>query len=217
MKVRWAALFVVAIATIMMAGVAAATEPGWQLKVKGIWADPNLDDREADEDIVATASADGAFGLGLGVEYLATERFGIELGVMRATPDINVRLEAPLYGTSISESDELTMTPLTLGLNVHLTPNAPVDVYIGPMLAYVMYDDIELELGDEREVIRFEDDFTWGVNLGADYPLGERWSLTAGVSYLDTVLEDKSDDDEDDDNDSYFGTTVFSVGAAFRF
>lgn len=145
----------------------------------------------------------GAFGLGLGLEYRVTPRLGIELGVLSAEPDVDttpigVLIEIFPPPIVLVEPTSLRVTPVTVGLNVHLTPDQPVDVYLGPLLAWVSYGDLEVTgsvvnvndlilVAPTTVDLGLDDDFTFGAKLGADVRAGDGpWTVSGALTYIPT-------------------------------
>ncbi|MBK9965229.1 MAG: hypothetical protein IPP07_10165 [Holophagales bacterium] len=69
-----------------------------------------------------TYGYDDGFGLGLSVERLLGERFGVEARVLYGRLDDRFWIGA--NGLGITESEKLDYWDISLGLNVHLTPQA---------------------------------------------------------------------------------------------
>jgi outer membrane protein W len=116
-------------------------------------------------------------------------RLGLDVGVLTAGTGVGNNLDIDWTGVRLRSG--ITMTPVTAGLNVHLTPGSRFDVYMGPLVAYVMYSGFSLEIGsyfDQGYSTR--SDFGFGANLGVDLRLGKgRWSLNTNIRYLNTTLE----------------------------
>jgi outer membrane protein W len=182
---------------------AAAGDGQWHLRAQAVWVHPDLDWRTspAPGDVV-TIDGDDAFGLAVSGEYQASPLLGVDLGVMRATPDIGVRSEDRDLGLSVSATDGLTMTPLSLGLNFHLTPTRRFDLYLGPFLAYVLYSDLEWRVNETLDVdgvpvvidatlrMSVANDLAYGAVAGADIPIGSgAWYFSAAAKYLATELD----------------------------
>jgi outer membrane protein W len=196
---------------VVLVGIAspAAAAGHWNIRGFGAWVDPDVDFSQVDGSQTVRATADSAFGLGLGVEYQTSPRWGFEIGGLRATPDVVITLDATDPDLTVSTSDNPSFTPLTAGVNAHLTPNAKVDFYIGAFVAYVLYDNLDfrlqaeipingsVEVIDERVQVEVDNDFGWGALIGLDVPLGEgNWGLSGTIEYLATDL-DTTDDDGD--------------------
>lgn len=160
-------------------------------------------------------SADNGYGFGIDLEYRASRRLGIDFGVLTATPVIDVLIDE--VGV-ISASAKPRITPVYVGLNVHLTPDGPLDLYIGPLLAYVVYSSFDLVVDPwfltEGFVTR--NDLGIGLNVGLDIRLGEGgWLLTAAFKYLDTTLEASPPDESTGRTD--IDPMILSVGFGYRF
>jgi outer membrane protein W len=212
-----AATLVVALALAAAPATADAADGAWQLRVRGVWVDPDFSWGEIDDDGTEfDVTADSDFGYGLGLEYRFTDRLGVELAALRAKPDMDLTIAAP-WGEDFEFSDGLSYRPITLGLNIHLTPDAPVDVYLSPLIALVDYGDLTYYVEDDVESFTVSSDFTWGATIGADVPLGDDgWSMNATVSYIDTDLEAENVSEPGRETFS-FDTLIASLGIGFRF
>lgn len=207
-------------ALLAMPTSAAAQDDGWQLRIGGVWVDPdvNFSDVDSDGDRVE-AGADSEIGFGLALERRFSPRLGIELGALYAEPDIT--LDADLAGgPQFSVSDGVSFTAITAGLNIHLTPDKSVDLYLGPLLAYVLYGDIgfRAQVAGQPLVEDFssDDDFALGAQIGADIPFGDGpWSLNVAAMYLDTQLA--VTDDEGEVTNLGFDPLILKVGFGYHF
>lgn len=204
------------VVVVMCADAALAAEPGWQLRIRGAQVDPDFRFEEVDDvgDRVVV-EADSEIGFGLGLEYRVNNRIGVELAALHASPDLDLRVES-VDELTVTASDGLGFTPITLGVSVHLTTDAPIDVWVAPQVAYVLYDDVTVSAMGETESLDVDDDFGWGATLGADLGLGDGpWSVNAAITYLDTSIEVA--DDEGDSESFDFDTMIYSVGVGLRF
>jgi hypothetical protein len=127
----------------------------------------------------------------------------------------------------------LRMTPVLAGLNIHLTPGRRADLYLGPVVGLVRYDDIEIEfrgdfLGGEVipvQRVETEDGFAWGARLGVDVPIGRRGAFfTASATYLKAEVEVDGFDDPEGEDVEDFGSSSFDldpfltqIGFGYRF
>lgn len=142
-------------------------------------------------------------GLILDYEYRWSDLIGIDVGLFHTNHDLDVRLDGHLtvidsgsgevlFDGSFDETEtlgDLTMTPLMVGVPFHLTNRWKLDVYVGPLVGYVFYGDLNSQGGSTP----IEDNFAYGLLAGFDGPLGKgKWVLGAGLRYLQTeaVLED---------------------------
>ena len=156
-----------------------------------------------------TLEPQGQAAIFLGYERRFTDLLGLEFTTWSARHDVDGRLQgtvwlldsntgelidtAPIDATE--KIGDVTVAPLTAGLNFHLTPRSRVDFYLGPMISYVVYGDLE----SEGETLGIDPDFAFGAVAGVDIPLGKgRWLLTGAVRYLDTsaTFEDMGSGDD---------------------
>ena len=49
-----------------------------------------------------------------------------------------------------------TMIPVTVGLDVHLLKNSKVDLYIGPLLSYTLWSNLDTPVGAVESVAQIE-------------------------------------------------------------
>lgn len=205
-------LILVALPTAGSAG-----DRAWLLRVAGVSVDSDAHAVEVlgtSEGLSITTSS--GIGFGLDLEYRASRRLGVDFGVLSAAPSIGTSVD--ISWKSFSASAGVTMTPLTAGLNVHLTPDSRFDVYLGPLLAYVIYDGFTLTAGPGlSESFRSENDLGFGANLGVDVGIDNkgRWTLNAAIKYIDTTLEAKPSDGDAGRTD--FDPTIVCVGVGYRF
>lgn len=187
--------------TLAFAAAPAAAAEGWTVRGSVVWVDPDLDVREQDGFTTITLQADSTIGLAASAEYRFTDRFGLEFGVLWAEPDVELRVEGLFFPVPspvpipdrIVATGDLRFTPVTAGLNVHLTPGSRADLYLGPRVAYVFYSDLELTINlfgiSSTQRIDTDDEFGYGAGIGVDVPLGTgRWSFHAAADYLEVDL-----------------------------
>lgn len=230
------------LSTVLLALVTAASsqaETGWSLRLQGVWVDPDVAFRNIDDDgDTIRAEVESDIGAGLAVEYQFSDRLGVEFGALYAAPELDIRIGAPgsLFG-SLRATDDISFAPITLGLNVHLTPRSKVDLYVGPLAAYVLYGDLSIQFEfpnlpnlpslpgiptipvfpiDPITIdLETDDDFAFGAQVGIDVPFGDgRWAFHANVKYLETSIE--LIDDIGDSTDLDFDPLIIGVGARIR-
>ena len=209
---------VVAFAVLALPTTSGADDGTWRLRIGGAWVAPDFSyEIVNDEGLPIHADADSDFGLGLGLEYMVSNRLGLELGLVRAQPETTLTAE-PSPGNRLFVSDGLRFTSYQVGLNVHLTPAAPVDVSVGPVVARVIYGNLTfLEGTDDVLEIECEGDWAYGVNLGADLRIGGGpWSLGGAVTYLSTDLVAKQRG-EDERVTIDFDPMIYSLSVGYRF
>jgi outer membrane protein W len=214
--VQLAVLFVIAMA---LPNLGIAADRAWLIRVAGV----SVDSGAHAVDVAGTSetlsiSTSSGFGFGLDLEYRASRRLGVDFGVLSATPAIGTSIDAGWKSISISASADVAMTPISAGLNVHLTPDSRFDVYLGPLIAYVIYDSFTLSAGPGlSESFSSENDVGFGANIGVDVGLGNqsRWTLSAAITYIDTTFEASPSDGAAGSTD--FDPMIVGFGFGYRF
>ena len=121
-------------------------------------------------------------GYEIGAEWKPFSRFGFEVSVLDVQQDVEAG------GTKVAE---IGMQPINVTLNFHLINSDRFAWYIGPTVAFVNWDDLESEFGDD---VSIDSEETFGVSTGIDIGLGERFALIAGLRWLDASAEDDAGD-----------------------
>ncbi len=152
-------------------------------------------------------SSPGAY---LGVEFRLNDRLGIEAGAAWIDFDESEDLDTFILTSSVSAA--LTVTPVTVALNVHLTPQKRYDLYLAPKIGWAFFDDLEVTTRFDFDTFPFpdfdylsiipdfsdeittdfatEDQFIFGLRLGFDAPFGNSsWSFSSSIEYTDMELE----------------------------
>ena len=226
-RVLTIAVFTLALALCARPGIGAdlptadsptADEAHWQLRFGGVGVATDLGYSSLEG---SHYSGGAASGVGISAEYRFSHRLGAEFGIAAA-----LGIDGYTYPYDFNT---FSFVPLTAGLNVHLTPDRKVDVYLGPVLAYVHYEDLTFTvypghhyrgwpywLPGVYENLRVEDDFAFGANLGFDVRFREsRWSFCTALKYLATNLDATDRDGRHVDID--LDPVILSVGAGYRF
>lgn len=208
------------LALTLLADAANAQDDRWQLRAGGVWVNPDVSfiDEDNDGDRVK-AGADSGIGFGLSFERRFSSRLGLEIGALFAEPDVT--LDANLAdGGRFNVSDGVPFTAFTAGLNIHLTPDKSVDLYVGPLLGYVLFGDLGFRTQVAGETIAqnfsSNDEFALGAQIGADISFGDGpWSLNVAAKYLDAGLE--VTDEGGEATDLGFDPLILNVGFGYRF
>ena len=211
-----AAIMIVAIFSAMDPSTIMADDNPWQLRVAAVsmdLGDGTVSVPGTDEEY--SYSASNGLGFAIDLEYRASRRLGIDFGVISASPGIEVTVDDPPL--SVEANADLRITPIYAALNVHLTPDSRFDLYVGPVLAYVVYESFDLVAGPElSEPFSVENDFAVGAVIGLDIGLGSAgWSLNTAVRYLETSLEARPADGSVGTTE--IDPTIFSLGFGYRF
>jgi outer membrane protein W len=196
---------------------AAAGGDRWVVRVTALSMKPTGDAVVVDgDDDWSRYTAEAEYGFGIDFEYRASRLLGIDFGVLTASPELEVVYDA---APVITATAKLRITPIYAGINLHLTPDSRLDLFIGPVLAYVVYSGFDLVVDPwflTEEGFESEDDFGVGVNLGLDVRLGDGgWLLTAGFRYLDTTLE--ASPPNEGTGSTAIDPKIFSIGVGYRF
>jgi outer membrane protein W len=137
-----------------------------------------------------TTELDDTTGIFVSVEFRVNDRFGIESGLDQGSYDIDVSQS----GFPTLDFGEVDALALTLNGNFHLMPERKFDLYVGPTVGYMFWDDIDDNVFGGT--IATEDELAIGANAGIDVPIGEsRWSFGGAVRYLATDLAIKGGPD----------------------
>lgn len=123
-------------------------------------------------------------GLGASVERKLSSCFGIEAGILAGSLDSTWALD--LNELWDMTDDDLGFLAVTVGPNFHLSPNSPVDFYLGPFIGLAKVDDGDYRvLGQNFETDSYDSEFVWGAQLGLDIPFGEsKWGANLGAKYM---------------------------------
>jgi outer membrane protein W len=207
------------------AGADSGFESGWQLRF--YFAAINFDDPAGGSEQFCGSghfcgdsryTVDIGAGLGVNAEYRFSRTLGVDLGVLAGGGvDVEARTVRVGNATWVTH-DTLSYTPLTLGLNVHLTPESAVDLYLGPVIGLIQYGGLTVQTGRAGVTtqIGLDEDFAVGAALGLGIPLGERpWSFNAHLMYLDSTLNGGSRQGAYIDSD--YDATIFGLGFGYRF
>lgn len=147
-----------------------------------------------------TLELDDAIGIGFGYERRLNRTLGlaVDMSWFRVEPTA----ATPWFGLRGGKRDVI---PVTLGANFHYSPEGLVDLYAGPLVAYMAYEG-------------FEDEITWGLNMGFDLPFDhQQWAFTGSVKYLKTEAEDSTPAPGERALSARVNPLVVSVGVAYRF
>jgi OOP family OmpA-OmpF porin len=154
---------------------------------------------EADDDIYRTETfpegggehwkylISGGEAYAIGAEYLFTQRVGVDFGLGKSNFD--ALAEYDVYDIWEMDHDDLSPTSLSVAANFHLTPNAKPDFYVGPMVALFNFDTSTHEILGSDVDEEFDDEFGVGIQAGLDYPIADKWALSALARYMPLSAE----------------------------
>lgn len=188
--------------TLGWAGAASAdVEKTWIVRVGALWVDTDLDFRQTEDGSSVRLTGDAGLGFSLVGEYRVTDRLGVELGAQWSENDLELEYGGIAFCGSafciVTVGDSVRPLTLSVGLDIHLTPGRRADLYVGPVLGYVLYSDPTFRAMGETLRVSMDDDFAWGGVVGLDVPLGdEGWHLSGGVRYLEAGSDVTARDEE---------------------
>lgn len=167
----------------------------------------------AESEVPVDIRVDDGGGVLVAAEYRLGRRFGLDAALLRSRLGIGAAIELPAITGSLRSRDRLDVLATTLGIDVHLTPERALDVYLGPRFAYVRYGDVAFDFAEAalRASYSLEDDPTYGALVGVDVPMG-RWAVSGAVLYLPTTAEAKGVDARID-----LDLLVTTLGFSYRF
>ena len=103
------------------------------------------------------------------------------------------------------------------GVNFYVVRSDNLELFLGPRVAFVEFDDFDIDIDDEQIEYADDDEFAWGVTAGLKYRIGKsRWSLLAEATYLDVNLEATGKDGADVSASSS-NPVMVNVGFSFNF
>lgn len=190
-------------------------ETGWKIRVDLAFLDPGGDALIVDvgDETIAT-SLDSGGGVGVAAEYRFSRRLGVEFGVLAAA---SVDLSSGIFGPVFDNTVEIaSFTPVTVGLDVHLTPGKAVDLYLGPQLSWVGYSGVNVStgLGGTNSSLDLDSDVGPGAIVGVDVPIGQKgWLFQANFRMIDTNMKRGGTSPLDVE----FDPRIFSLGFGYRF
>jgi len=137
---------------------------------------------------VTKLKADSAIGPQLSLEYRFAHSIGGELSVLQSSHEIT-ETEVFLLVPREAKFGQVTEWPILLGANFHVTKNRTIDLYLGPVIGWVIWGDLKPSAVAQEEVtigtIKMRDAVAWGVNIGVDVPFARHWAVNFDLKDLD--------------------------------
>ena len=209
-----AALALLALAWPAAAAAATPVETGWRIRVSVATID-------FDSNLVGGPGygIDVGGAVGINGEYRFNRRLGLDLGAF-AGGGVDVAGHGSWIGWhEYDVYDTMSVTGLTAGLDIHLTPERRVDLYVCPMLAMMQFGGLWFEAADHRfeAAIDFDENLAIGAGVGLGVPFGElsRWSFNVSLTHLESTLDGGGRVAPRIDED--YDATLFGLGFGYRF
>jgi outer membrane protein W len=215
---RMATLTVIA---VLVAALPARAAEQWQTRLAATWTDtgPSYDGLDDDGDPIHFNGGD-SLGLSLGLERRFNDLLGLEVAIDASRPEARLMIDSAAYGP-LSATDRLSLWTLRAGLNFHFLADGPIDVYIGPTIAWlyspgVLSFKVHVESMTENLKIKSSNGFGLGGTVGADFDLGEGWAVGVSYTYLKADL-DFSPEGETDKESLALDPSTLRLGVGIRF
>ncbi len=153
-------------------------------------------------------------GLIVGVEYLLTERLGLEIVYLSTSHDSDVVVVNDLG--SFTATDSIGLRTFTFGAIYHFPTHGRALWSVGGYLAETFSDDVVVNLPalGRTETLSFDQDYGLGVKAGMDLPFatGSPWTFSIEGRYMFTILESEAAGSDLDLNPA-----ILSLGVSYRF
>lgn len=200
---------------VILAVPATAAEPGWTGRLHGAWVKSHVDFSEVESDVPIDVGSEGALGAGAALEYRFGRWVGLGLDALHARP--NIVLEADLPGGRQRVSDNLSVTPFSLGPVFHLTPGKAVDLTVTAMIGLTHFGDVRFAADGETLSLRGGSAVGWGLGAGVDiYPGASNWAIHAGVRRYGSNPE-FTNTDNGARGSAALNLVVVTAGVTYRF
>lgn len=200
------------------APAAAADDPRWALRARGLWTDYSNSSSYGVLSGVGTLDLKGEGGAEAALEFRQTPRVGWELSAGRMSFETDARFfqYVPDFSTNPytvrpvlqhQSSPDFETQQLGLALLFHFAPAGRLDWYAGPQLAWVDYSI------DTGRLSRRKPEIAAGAKLGVEVPFGaSAWAAGLEVRYSETQYEEG-------ERDLYgnLGMASAAVGVSYRF
>ena len=192
----------------------AEPETGWRLRFA-----------VASMDFHSNLNPGSSYGIDIGAaaavnaEYRFNRRLGLDLGAFGGG-GVDVVSHRSWIGWSHADVyDTMTVSGLTAGLDIHLTPDSRVDLYICPMVALMQFGGLVFDVEPRHVVtaVDFDEDLAVGASLGLGVPLGTRraWSFNAFLTHLESTLNGNGHRDLRVEED--YDVNMLGLGFGYRF
>lgn len=173
--------------TLLMAGtdVAMAAQGDWLVRLRGIVVAPTEESSAVTTLPGSEVGVENAVVPELDFTYFLTDNIAAEL--ILATSPHDIVGEGTIEG--LGEIAEVMVLPPTLTLQYHLMPNhAAFRPYVGVGVNYSIFYSQDATASLENTLgttdVDLDDSVGVAFQIGADFPISDRWFLNADVKYI---------------------------------
>ena len=134
-------------------------------------------------------SVDDNTQLGLNFVYFFDSNWAVEL--LAATPfthDVTIHDPKSTLGVDGAKLAEVTHLPPTLSALYYFDTGMELKPYVGIGINYTIFFDEEFESAPKTlglSNLELDGSFGYSVQVGADYDLGDNWSVNVSARYID--------------------------------
>ncbi len=164
---------------------------------------------------LATFGVSSGTGFGVDLAYRLSSAISLEVGYLVGDFEADFTLDTG--AGQLTDTEDIAMDTLSLGVNYHFTPESRADLHAGVLVAMSTFDGV-IFLTEEglREKRPFDDDVGFGLGIGVDIPFGasSRWSFNARIRYLIVIMEAES---ASGGRDLDLDPLIPSIGIGYRF
>ena len=215
MRVPTGVPFLLLVLLLAPVATAPAAASSWTLRAEGGLADYSRQSFSSHAFGYTELTLDGDMAFALAAEYRPSPRFGLELSVGAIDLDAHWRqVEVrPISFNPVvlrefevaAESGSFTLRPVSFAPLFHPLRSERFDLYIGPQVSWVAFDEGIGGLPDREE------EWGFGGKAGFDVRLGQSaWWAGLGYRFLDTQHEGQ-------ERDLYTGIGVHVVSAVLSY
>jgi len=157
---------------------------------------------------------DDAFGFQASFEYMVTDKIGVEPALSFTNHDVEVTSAA------VPDFDlgEIGYFAVMSNVNFHVVQEDKMELYVGPTIGIIFWDDLETDLFGTTETFAADDDFAYGANIGLGIPFGKgKWGFTAGLTWLFTDITLESEFGTAAEPDLGVDPMRLNVGVSYKF
>jgi len=198
--VRAKGLILIVAATLAVTHAAAQSEKKNDVGVVVGYIAPSSDSTIAGFKTEAQSTVD--YGITYKHRFLESNRLSVG-GTLLFAP-----LDVEAAGTEIGSIDYI---PLLIDANWHFL--AKKNLYAGVTAGYAMWGDFEPN--DNSGNVNVKKNVVFGVNVGYDIPIGERWAILTNLRWLSQEAE--TDESGVQNQTINVDPIIANVGFAFRF